>query len=125
MRGIVRSGPQKFEVVSTLNVQHDCHTGGCEVSATGRVRVERQESKENHATVVHKNAKFFVVNSGELPRNQELVSWVDLPSGEEDIQDVIPGLEDGLAAWVRAGGALDDEDEDSDPSVGPTDSESV
>jgi hypothetical protein len=92
------------DVVSTLNVQHNCHSAGCDVKVTGTVRVEREESEENNATVAHKNTVNFVVNSLELPGSRTLWEWVDLPRGEDEVNDLIPMLEEGLAAWIDAGG---------------------
>ncbi|OAV95885.1 hypothetical protein PTTG_26548 [Puccinia triticina 1-1 BBBD Race 1] len=119
LRCIRRSGSNRFarireifkDLVLTLNVQHNCVAGGCELSATGRVCVEREESEENNATVAHKDADCFVVNSGELPRNKELVEWADVPRGEEHIQHLIPMLEGGLAAWLGAGGSVSNDKE--------------
>lgn len=99
------------EVVATLNVQHNCHAGGCEVSASGRVWVEREESEDNNVTVVHANVDEYVVNSGELPGSKEVQEWMDVPRGEGEIQPLIPMLEESLAAWLQAGGIVDDDEE--------------
>ncbi|KAA1121789.1 hypothetical protein PGTUg99_029968 [Puccinia graminis f. sp. tritici] len=103
MRKLRKTGITKFinikDVISTINVQHNCQAGGCEVTVTGRVRVEREESEENNATVAHKNTVDYVVNSLELPGARALREWVDLPRGEEEVHDLIPMLEKGLAAW--------------------------
>jgi hypothetical protein len=70
---------------------------------TGRVRVEQEESEENNATVAHKYTVDYVVNSLELPGARALREWVDLPREEEEVCDLIPMLEKGLAAWVVSG----------------------
>ncbi|KAA1116338.1 hypothetical protein PGT21_009947 [Puccinia graminis f. sp. tritici] len=105
MRKISKTGITKFvkidDVVSTINVQHNCHAGGCEVVSTGRVIVEREESEENNKTVTHKNTVHYLVNSLEIPGANLLRHWVDLPRREEDVSDLIPMLQQGLAVWLN------------------------
>jgi hypothetical protein len=90
------------DVVSTINVQHNCHAGGCEVTLTGRVCVEREESEENNKTVAHRNTIHYLVNSLEIPGAGNLRRWVDLPRGEGDVRHLIPMLEQGLGAWLNS-----------------------
>ncbi|KAA1076465.1 hypothetical protein PGT21_007921 [Puccinia graminis f. sp. tritici] len=107
MRMITRTSVKKFvhigEVLASMNVQHNCHLGGCPVTYTGIVRIEREESEENNATVSHRDSLNFVVNSAELPGSAMLRQWAAVPRGENN--DLIHMLHEGLARWHEGGGA--------------------
>ncbi|KAI7946245.1 hypothetical protein MJO29_010772 [Puccinia striiformis f. sp. tritici] len=115
MRGIRKTELKKYaniqDVVATINVQHNCHAAGCVVAATGRVVLEREESEENNNIVMHTKSTKYIVNSSELPGTTALRDWADVPRGEEEIQDLIGMLKDGLAAWVQSDGEVDTEGE--------------
>ncbi|EFP89843.2 uncharacterized protein PGTG_15799 [Puccinia graminis f. sp. tritici CRL 75-36-700-3] len=98
MRKVVKTGITKF-----VRIKHNCHAGGCEVTSTGRVCVEREESEENNKTVTHKDTVHYVVNSMEIPGARGLRLWVDIPRGEEEVGQLIPMLQRGLAVWRNTG----------------------
>ncbi|KAA1088985.1 hypothetical protein PGT21_003029 [Puccinia graminis f. sp. tritici] len=120
MRSVKKSTTHKYVhikgIESTINVQHNCHAGGCQVSPTGRVRIEREDSEENNNIVVHGDTDEYVVNSGELNSTQVLRTWVDVPRGGEEIGDLIPALNKGLATWLQAAGESDDDEVLDNPS---------
>ncbi|KAA1076653.1 hypothetical protein PGT21_014571 [Puccinia graminis f. sp. tritici] len=120
MRSIRKSKTHKYVhiegVESTINIQHNCHAGGCQVSPTGQILIEREESKENNVIVVHEDTGEYIVNSGELNGRKVLRDWVDVPRGEEDIRDVIPTLKKGLATWVQAASGSEEDEDLDDPS---------
>ncbi|POV95138.1 hypothetical protein PSHT_15826 [Puccinia striiformis] len=60
---------------------------------------------------MHTKSTKYIVNSSELPGTTALRDWADVPRGEEEIQDLIGMLKDGLAAWVQSDGEVDTEGE--------------
>ncbi|KAA1097929.1 hypothetical protein PGT21_024076 [Puccinia graminis f. sp. tritici] len=100
----MRTITKTMEITATMNVQHNCHLSNCQVDYTGRVRVEREESEENNATVTHLDSSEFVVNSAELPGSAVLRNWAAVPQRESDVQHLLPMLYEGLSRWHEGGG---------------------
>ncbi|KAI9608726.1 hypothetical protein H4Q26_004913 [Puccinia striiformis f. sp. tritici PST-130] len=54
------------EVESCLNLQHNCHDGGCKLTKTRAMRIERNDSDVKALEITHKDDVNFILNSCSL-----------------------------------------------------------
>ncbi|EFP93188.1 uncharacterized protein PGTG_19427 [Puccinia graminis f. sp. tritici CRL 75-36-700-3] len=103
MRKIQRTPQSTFvnsqNVKAGLNVQHNCHNGGCELTETGDGFVERRKSKKKKLELTHTDHDQYIVNIASLSS----AAWHRTFS---EITFVSPGplqwvntLHDGLKKW--------------------------
>ncbi|PLW16202.1 hypothetical protein PCASD_18054 [Puccinia coronata f. sp. avenae] len=87
------------EVLSSLNLQHNCHNGNCQLTKTRVMRVERQDSQVKAMEVAHEDNKKFILNSCSL----QAIKFHRRTSGLK-LETVEPlqwlnALHDGLNKW--------------------------
>ncbi|KAG0697333.1 hypothetical protein DFH29DRAFT_764537, partial [Suillus ampliporus] len=62
-------------ILSAVNVQHDCASSSCGEFVSVNIQQERTETRKTKTSLVHKNANRFVLNARSL-HNYALISQV-------------------------------------------------
>ncbi|KNZ50217.1 hypothetical protein VP01_453g9 [Puccinia sorghi] len=80
MRPFIKTSEVHFQdIKSTLNLQHDCHQGKCQVTKTRSTRIERLNTTIKMPEVQHQDETFFIRNSASLHAPEDHHILADLP----------------------------------------------
>ncbi|KAJ8591249.1 hypothetical protein M405DRAFT_717325, partial [Rhizopogon salebrosus TDB-379] len=63
------------DLLSAVNLQHDCASSGCNESVLVNIRQERTETTKTKTSIVHKDTGRFVLNAHSL-HNYSFISQV-------------------------------------------------
>ncbi|POV99603.1 hypothetical protein PSTT_13685 [Puccinia striiformis] len=105
MREIKRTPHETFvhtsNIMTGLNVQHDCHRGGCQLEATRTSVVERRKSSEKKLELNHRDEDRYIINCASLAS----VSWhrkfSELVVSSPTQLEWLNTMHDGLNAWSK------------------------
>ncbi|KAI7952858.1 hypothetical protein MJO29_008489 [Puccinia striiformis f. sp. tritici] len=105
MREIKRTPHKTFvhtsNIMTGLNVQHDCHRGGCQLEATRTSVVERRKSSEKKLELNHRDEDRYIINCASLAS----VSWhrkfSELVVSSPTQLEWLNTMHDGLNAWSK------------------------
>ncbi|KAI7941230.1 hypothetical protein MJO29_013304 [Puccinia striiformis f. sp. tritici] len=105
MREIKRTPHETFvhtsNILTGLNVQHDCHQSGCQLEATRTAIVERRKSSQKNLELNHRDEDRYIINFSSLAS----VSWhrkfSDLLFSSPTQLEWIDIMHDGLNEWSR------------------------
>ncbi|KAH9440900.1 hypothetical protein Pst134EB_029552 [Puccinia striiformis f. sp. tritici] len=86
-------------IKSTLNLQHNCYTAGCQVTNTKSNRMERLETTIKTPEVQHKNGSSFILNSALLHAPEDHRRLADLPIARVTPEQWLEICALGLARW--------------------------
>ncbi|OAV93398.1 hypothetical protein PTTG_27334 [Puccinia triticina 1-1 BBBD Race 1] len=87
------------EVVSCLNLQHNCHNGNCKLTKTRKLRIERNDSEVMALEITHNNEKQFILNSCSLHSVDSHQSTSGLVFKRIEPLQWIDTLHEGLNKW--------------------------
>ncbi|KAG0140320.1 hypothetical protein CROQUDRAFT_100284 [Cronartium quercuum f. sp. fusiforme G11] len=63
------------DVDCVINVQHNCHDGGCVITNTQAHHVERQPTQEHLPEITHKATNLYIINAAAL-YSAEVHCWL-------------------------------------------------
>ncbi|KNZ50611.1 hypothetical protein VP01_432g11 [Puccinia sorghi] len=87
------------DIKSTLNLQHDCHRGKCEVINTRSTRIERLNTTIKTPEVQHRDESFFILNSASLHAREDHHRLADLPANIVFPNELVEIAHPGLSRW--------------------------
>ncbi|PLW54463.1 hypothetical protein PCANC_05636 [Puccinia coronata f. sp. avenae] len=87
------------EVLSSLNLQHNCHDGNCQLTKTRVMRVERHDSQVKAMEVTHEDNKKFILNSCSLRAIESHRRTSGLKLETVEPLQWVNALHDGLNKW--------------------------
>ncbi|KAH9813950.1 hypothetical protein DFH28DRAFT_895516, partial [Melampsora americana] len=87
------------DVESILNIQHNCHNGGCEVTDSSGQRVERKDVGGTTSIISHNNSNSYILNtashySAELHRRLSKIELANVSSDQWN-----HAIEKGVKNW--------------------------
>ncbi|KAA1106853.1 hypothetical protein PGTUg99_020771 [Puccinia graminis f. sp. tritici] len=91
------------DVVSTLNVQHDCHKGQCSIELTKQKKLEREAIGRYVGEVTHANNINYIVNLASLSSVDAHRNFSGVPVEAVDCRKQLRGVHEGLTQWHLAG----------------------
>ncbi|PLW05813.1 hypothetical protein PCANC_27576 [Puccinia coronata f. sp. avenae] len=87
------------DIVTTLNLQHDCHHGQCKVTRTRSTTIERLETTIKTPEVLHQDDEFFILNSASLHAPEQHRRIADLPITPVSPKQWLSITQLGLSRW--------------------------
>ncbi|EFP82044.1 uncharacterized protein PGTG_07441 [Puccinia graminis f. sp. tritici CRL 75-36-700-3] len=103
MRETRRSGQGRKDVVSTLNVQHDCHKGQCSIDLTKKKKLEQEAIGRYVGEVTHTDNINYIVNLASLSSVDAHRNYSGVTVEAVDCKEQLRGVHEGLAQWHLAG----------------------
>ncbi|KAA1138086.1 hypothetical protein PGTUg99_029966 [Puccinia graminis f. sp. tritici] len=91
------------DVVSTLNVQHDCHKGQCSIELTKQKKLEREAIGRYVGEVTHADNINYIVNLASLSSVDAHRNFSGVPVEAVDCRKQLRGVHEGLTQWHLAG----------------------
>ncbi|KAA1076265.1 hypothetical protein PGTUg99_037590 [Puccinia graminis f. sp. tritici] len=96
-----------------INVQHNCHKGGCLVTRTGPTEQERRQTSVKSWEVTHSDQDHYVINAAAFHAPDLHRAIGRLPVDEVSDADWAAGIRQGLAHWdATTGGGAQESDEE-------------
>ncbi|KAA1094698.1 hypothetical protein PGT21_028578 [Puccinia graminis f. sp. tritici] len=87
------------DIKTTLNLQHDCHSGKCQVTNTRSTHIERLETTIKTPEVKHKDNHSFILNSASLHAQEDHRRLAALDISPVSPDQWIEVCNIGLARW--------------------------
>ncbi|EFP81875.1 uncharacterized protein PGTG_15907 [Puccinia graminis f. sp. tritici CRL 75-36-700-3] len=89
-------------IESGLNCQHNCDRGGCTITPTEEVMIERRSSTVKRSEVIHNDDDNYVINSASLSAQVSHRKISGLNFAALQPLDWINALHDGVKNWCTS-----------------------
>ncbi|KNZ47722.1 hypothetical protein VP01_61g10 [Puccinia sorghi] len=87
--------------VCTLNLQHNCFDGKCQVKKTKVVRIERQDTIVRRNEVCHTDRVKYILNSASFHAPEEHRRMACLSISRVQPAEVVNGMHKGFEIWRK------------------------
>lgn len=90
------------DIISLVNLQHNCHRGKCDTTGTQALRQEREATTRSRAVVSHSDQTHFIVNTQSLHNYQHIFNAIPISLRGSSFNIIDPiGLRNQAAAILR------------------------